>query len=212
MEKLNENTSSRRKQDKNEGFCFMLLQALAPGSTSSYSLLNRYYAVSNPEVTFMWKELVSPFWKSEAYKVYVIRSGGLQVPRNWSGYLGPPDVVRVGCRPARIHAMEKGHWGPGDSIEGLIPVCWALGSSRRKWGASYRTPPWGTRNEHESRGPMGCLPRSATPPASWAAATRSAAAAQGCSGSSSPWRRPSAGSKQTREARALPGSGRPAPH
>ena len=82
MEKLNENTSTRRKQDKNEGFCFMLLQALAPGSISSYSLLNRYYAVSNPEVTFMWKELVSPFWKSEAYKVYVIRSGGLQVPRN----------------------------------------------------------------------------------------------------------------------------------
>ena len=29
MEKLNENTSSRRTQDKNEGFCFMLLQALA---------------------------------------------------------------------------------------------------------------------------------------------------------------------------------------
>ena len=82
MEKLNENTSTRRKQDKNEGFCFMLLQALAPGSISSYSLLNRYYAVSNPEVTFMWKELVSPFCKSEAYKVYVIRSGGLQVPRN----------------------------------------------------------------------------------------------------------------------------------
>ena len=59
MEKQNENTSSRRKQDKNEGFCFLLLQALAPGSTSSYNLLNRYYAVSNPQVTLMWKELAS---------------------------------------------------------------------------------------------------------------------------------------------------------
>lgn len=46
----------------------MLLQALVPGSSSSYDLLNMYYVVSNPQVTLMWEELAS-FWKSEAYKV-----------------------------------------------------------------------------------------------------------------------------------------------
>ena len=41
---------------------------------------------------------------------------------------------------------EKGRWGPGDSIEGLIPVCWALGSSRRKWGHPTEHPPTGDQN------------------------------------------------------------------
>ena len=154
-------------------------------------------------------------WKSEVYKVYVIWSGGFQVPRNWAGYLGPPGgwnppvgLELAADTPGYMRwRREKGCWGPGDSIQGLIPVCWALGSSRRNWGASYRTPPRGTRTDDEEERTLGCLPRSATPPASWAAATHSAAAARGCSGSSSPWRRPSAGSKQTREARVLSGAG-----
>ena len=97
-------------------------------------------------------------WKSEVYKVYVIRSGGFQVPRNWAGYLGPPGgwnppvgLELAADRPGYMRwRREKGCWGPGDSIRGLIPVCWALGSSRRKWGASYRTPPPpGTRTERK---------------------------------------------------------------
>lgn len=128
--------------------------------------------------------------------------GGFQLSSNWAGCVGlpgswTPACNRVGCQPARICEVRR----EVEGAEVMVFLCMVTSFLLSLWqqqeeGDTPQTTP-ADQNCTQWERAAGCLPRSATQPASWGAATHSAAVAQGCSGSSFPWHRPSAGRKQT---------------
>lgn len=129
---------------------------------------------------------------------------GSKFPAAEQDIWGSQTVVPLGVAASAANLPGDVRWG-GESRKpsswcfhaGLISFLLNLWQQREEGDTPQTASPPGDQNCTQQERAASCIPRLATQPASWGDATRSAAVAQGHSGSSFPWHRPSAERKQT---------------